>query len=488
MNIGSDHVGKRQSPALLLLCAVSLVLVAASSASAERSKYFDPKTMIGLDEIQPGMKGTCLTTFRGTEPAPFNIEVRQIIRDLYPGLDYVLFEMLDGLCVERRSGVVGGMSGSPVYIDGRLAGALSRMQSPTRQPLAMFTPIEYMLSTLDNIDEAKLWSQAALSEVRTARLDEPLALDGGIRDVAVLCRDAAQVPAELRDRAVAFVPCTPTFSITGVPDSVFPVVQQLFAERGLHVVQGAGGTSDLPAYELKPGSPLGLCFITGDIALGTSGTLTWTDGKRFLAFGHGMSDGGPCNLPATYNEVIDVLTFEGDRSEKWDQPLEVAPAGTVLCDDLNAVGGEFGRMPTLFPLEISVTDTERGLSHTYRSNVCRDEQYSSLMPAIACISVLEPWVATQQDYVIESRVEVQGKKGQVVRTDSFEYTKSGPTTSAALQAMTAVSMLMTNVFEPQDVASARISFTLSHRKAGAQIERIELDDWTVQTGTTLRLK
>lgn len=479
---------KRPIPALLPLCTVSLLAIVCSAAFAEPSKYFDAKTMIGLDEIHPGMKGTCRTTFVGTAPEEFQIEVMQIVRDLYPGLDYVLFRMLDGQCVERKSGVIGGMSGSPVYFDGRLAGALSRGPAPIRQPLAMFTPIDYMLRTLENIDKAESKSTLNASGVQVAQLDEPLLVDGQPRDVAVLCDRADQVPAELQGRAVAFVPCTPTFSVSGVPDGIFPVVKQLFAARGLDVTQGVGGTSDLPPYELTPGCPIGLGFAVGDVAMGTAGTLTWTDGKRFLAFGHGMSDGGAVNLPATYHEILESLTYEGARSEKWDQPLKAAPIGTVLYDDINAVGGEIGRAPTLFPLDITVTDTDSKESRTYHSKVCRDEQYSAMMPAIACLSVLEPWVRTQQDYVIEGRVEVTSQKGRTIRTKTFEHTKSGPTMTAALEAMTAVSVLMTNIFEPQDVASIAIDFTVTRSKAEAQLLRLELDDWTVQTGTNLRLK
>lgn len=469
-----------------LLASVGMALIASAPAHAERSKYFDPATMIGLEEIHQGMLGTCRTTFSGTAPTEFQIEVIQVIRDLYPGLDYVLFRMLDGQCVERKSGVVGGMSGSPVFFDGRLAGALSRGPAPIQQPLAMFTPIEYMLETLDKMDAGEPGAQA--SGVRTAQLDEPLVIDGRPRDLAVLCDRADQAPAELRDRAVVFTPCTPTLTVTGVPDRVFPLVKKLFSARGLQVQQGIGGASDAPAYPLVPGCPIGASMMTGDIAMGSPGTLTWTDGKRFLAFGHGMSDCGPTNQPATYHEILEVLDFEAGRAEKWDQMLKVAPAGTVVRDDLNAVGGVIGQPASMFPLEIRVTDTDTAKTRTYHSQVTRDKQYAPVMPAMATLSVLEPWIETVQDYVIKGELTVVGETGRTIRTKVFDHTDAGPTMTAGFQVLQSISMLMTNVFSPEQVQSVSIDFQVSHAKALAMLEKIELDDWAVQTGTTVPVR
>jgi len=484
----SDNVGRGPFHALLGALALSWAAVLAPSASAELSKYFDPNTMMRISEMQPGMRGTCRTVFQGTEPEEFTVEIVRVLRKFDGPADYVLFRAVDGPLVERHSCVARGMSGSPVYINGRLAGAASRAVAITKEPLAAFTPIEYMLECWDEMDREEAKSAASVPNVEVMSMGRPLTVDGRQRDLAVVCNTAADVPTDVADRAVALVPCEMPLVLSGIPDRVRDTLRSVLEPRGFRIAGGIGGSSDAAPYEVKPGSAIGLGLMAGDFEASGGGTVTYISGDRFVAFGHPMFGDGKIDLPAAYMDVAGFVVQEADLADKIMLPIDAAPMGTVLQDRNYSIAGTIGTTPQSFPVDISVHFPARNIDRDFHVRVCRDRMFSPLMCATAAMSALAEYLTGDTDLTVTSDVTVVGESGIKIALPGFEYTKSGQAMTVPLQLLDAVSLLMTNIFEPDDVVSATIELNIAEANAAANLLRLELDDWIVEAGETARVK
>jgi len=484
----SDNVGRGVLRALLGALALSWAAVLVPSASAELSKHFDPNTMMRIDEMQPGMRGICRTVFRGTEPQDFTVEIVRILRKFDGPADYVLFRAIDGPLVERHSCVARGMSGSPIYFNGKLAGAASRAVAVTKEPLAAFTPIEYMLESWDEMDREEARPTASAGDVELVSMDRPLTVDGALRDIAVVCDRAADVPAEVADRALALVPCEMPLVLTGMPDRVRDTLKSVLEPRGFHISGGVAGGSDAASYEVRPGSAIGLGIMTGDFQASGGGTVTYVNGNNFLAFGHPMFGGGKIDLPATYMDVADFVVQEADLAEKIMLPIDAGPMGSVLQDRNYAIAGRVGSDPPSFPVDISVHFPARSIDREFHVRICRDKTFSPLMCATAAMSALMEYLTGDTDLTVTSSVSVIGESGAEISLPGFEYAKSGQAMTVPLQLMDAVSLLTTNIFDPDEVASAKVDLTIAESNAAANLLRLELDDWVVEAGQTARVK
>ncbi|MBD3177159.1 MAG: hypothetical protein GF320_18445, partial [Armatimonadia bacterium] len=465
---------------------LALLSLLTPPSSAQVSEYFDPDTMLRVDEMQPGMKGVCRTVFMGSDIVEFNVEIVRVIRNFDGPNEMVLFRVLDGPLVERNSCVPRGMSGSPLYFNGKLAGAASRAVGVTKDPLAAFTPIEYMLECFDEMDRRETMEQETASPFY--HLDEPLVVDGKVRHLAVECDSMGDTPAVYSDAVLPLVPVSMPLVLSGVPAKTAQQVADFLAPEGFHVMQGVAGTSSGEPYEVEAGSAIGIGIMSGDFSATGGGTVTYVDGDRFLAFGHPMFGDGKVALPATYMEVADFIVQETDLAEKILIPLDLPPFGTVSQDRNQAIGGTLGTDPPGFPISIDVDFPARNVDRTYNVTVAEDEFFAPSMAAMAVISALSEYLMASEDYVVKSTIQATSETGKTIDLSTYEYSGAGSVANAPMLAMNSVAIFMTNIFSPEDVAEVEMSFEIEERKAQAQLLRLELDDWVVEAGDTVEVK
>lgn len=306
-----------------------------------------------LADLRPGQKGEVWTVFRGTEPEPFAVMVTGVVRNaLGPGKSLIVCELTDPKV--QTMGAVAGMSGSPLYVAGRLAGALSyQIQRFETVRHAGFTPIT-------DLDEVRRRATAAPPPLASISPPPGTGLESGYR------------------------PMQPVFTLGGLSPAVAELFAPRFAALGLTAVALGGSTQAgdpgtatvASASSLQPGGAVAVALATGDITLAGTGTVSRVDGRQVTAFGHPMLSLGEVALPMCAAEVVTILPSQM-------QSVKVANTGavigTITQDRLSAVSGVLGEGPAMTRIEVTVRPAQ-GAPRTLDFSVVRHQQ---LTPVIA---------------------------------------------------------------------------------------------------------
>ena len=272
-----------------------------------------------LSELTPGRRGEVWTVFRGTEPEPFGVVVTGVIRNgLGPGKSLIVCELTDPRV--QPMGAVAGMSGSPLYVDGKLAGALS-----------------YQIQRFETVRHAGFTPVADLEEVRVLPVSGDR-LGGGATGM-----NAPQ-------------PLQPAFSLAGLSPVASAALAPLLAAHGIGpVIPGgvaapAAGGAASPGPRLVPGGAVAVALATGDISLAATGTVSVVRGREVVAFGHPLLSLGEVALPLCEAEVLTILPSQMQSVKV----ANIGPViGTIRQDRLSAVAGELGPGPAMIPVEIT---------------------------------------------------------------------------------------------------------------------------------------
>jgi hypothetical protein len=282
---------------------VSLFSLACFAGEPDKGRY------IGIDEIQAGMKGYCLSCFKGTEVEKFDLEVISTVKNMQPGRDAIIVKSTDERFI--HAGLIGGVSGSPVYIQGRLAGAMSFGWPDSKDPIYGVTPIKDMISVgqESNLqsDEAKYTSVFDYSKPLNL-LDLPLRFSTQVEAAGL--NKSVQSRVEQKRSSSSAMPVLPCAIITaGLPESAVRELKEIFESRGLVTVAASGGgcsviteanfaqSQDKKASRLVAGSPLIIPMVTGDMVAAVVGTVTEVVGDNVYGFGHSFLGYGPVDLP-----------------------------------------------------------------------------------------------------------------------------------------------------------------------------------------------
>ena len=316
---------KRLNAILCVLCASVVNQLAAQPQNAP---------LISLDELQPGMKGEVWTVFKGHDPEPFAVQVTGILRNaLGPGKSMILCELTDPRV--QAMGAVAGMSGSPLYLNGKLAGVLSyQIQRFETVRYAGFTPINDMMEL------------SALPTGKDGLSPSPIPIKGNSN-------------ARSSSLNGDFTPLSPAFSAGGLSPQVVELLAPQFQALGLSFNSLGGsvdGNSEPHASTLKPpaslqaGGVVAVALAIGDITIAGTGTVSRVDGNHILAFGHPMMSLGATELPMASAEVVTILPSQFNS-------VKVTNTGGIIGsfsqDRLSGIYGELGRQPAMVPVEIS---------------------------------------------------------------------------------------------------------------------------------------
>ncbi|MCR4391222.1 MAG: hypothetical protein NUV94_00225 [Candidatus Acetothermia bacterium] len=360
--------------------------------------------VIPLSEVRPGMKGYGLTVVAGTEIARFDVEVVDILDEPGEANDFIIVRAY-GDAIARSGGIAQGMSGSPVYLDGRLAGALSRAAlwsaEPTR-PLGLVTPIEAMLKVLAEVKaelppppeqeiplpEGKKLQAWGIDRVRLVAA-EPATVDEGTLVTWPL--SAPVMASGLSERALSVLrdgldlraKPTPLASLITAWRGKVPGLLALGVPR---VMAAPSITGQTPALPFVPGAPVGVGLVVGDVTVGALGTVTMTDGDVVLAFGHPFLFTGPSRYFLTESYVFDTVAAL-DAPYKFGALADVR--GGVFADRWAAVGAVVGRTPAGIRTEFVVQDQGRGTRSELRATVVDEPRLSALLLYVSGLEAVD---------------------------------------------------------------------------------------------------
>jgi len=308
-----------------------------------------PVRIFPESEIKPGMKAIAWTVFQGSKPEAVPIEIIGLWQNAWgPKQDIIVGKMAGKA---QRTNVAGGMSGSPVYIDGRLVGAVSlRLSVFSPDAICGITPIGLML-------EVKDYDKTRPADSRTP--DKIQQVDAGLEmPGTLLSRVMAAASAGPLHEAPMMTPIATPISMSGFTDESVKEFAPILQQLGLTVSAGGGGGNlDSPkpakdwANSLQPGESVAAVLVSGDVTMTGAGTVTYNDGKRILAFGHPMFNLGPVDMPMAKEEIITTLASQYQPT-KMGNASEVV--GALRQDRHSAIEGELGATAEMIPVMMHV--------------------------------------------------------------------------------------------------------------------------------------
>ena len=450
--------------------------------------------LMPLSEIRPGMVGVGHTVFDGTRVEEFTADILGVVENIMGPRRSLILARLEGGPL-THTGVIAGMSGSPVYVDGRLIGAVAySLGAFSKEPIAGITPIDEMTDA----------TSFETPRPRAARVDLRLPLTrenliAAFRRALTGNRPFADRPEDARfvgvhgisgfgtgELGTVLRPIATPLVMAGFEPDLAETLGTAFSSQGF-VPVGAGAGSrpgDMPFDgPLKPGDAVGIAFVTGDLMLGGTGTVTHIDGDRVYAFGHPMYNLGPTQFPMTRAYVYTVLPSLL-ASMKLTGIGETI--GTLLQDRATAVAGRLGPNPDMIPITLSL-QSDRGTNRTFHFNVPRDDLFTPLMTYSVLLSTLVSYERQSgtATYEVHGEAVIDGH-GPV----SFDDTFSGGSASvgAASYVVGPLLALVGNADEKVEIKRLDLAIKSAEEPRTATLERVWLDDTRPRPGRTVPLK
>ena len=478
----------------------ALLVLAFPSALRAAPALIPPEEILRVSSIRPGMRGYGLTVFRGTRIERFDVQVIDILRRDYLGRDMLLVRMRGGPITERGANIIAGMSGSPIYLGGKLAGAVSMGWGFPKEPVAIVTPIEAMADAFDpRLPQKPLLTSlpAAFEEPRAAGAEWPSAehalfpagqgMVGPAYGTYTPYRSEEAAPLGSGPLPTRRPLMTPLFT-HGLSPANVRRLGALVAPFGLEVAAGAGGraldTGDIP---FRAGAGIGVYLATGDIEIGGTGTLTYRKGNRILAFGHPMFQFGAVDLPMTTVHIHDVASTYS-RSFKLASMARVV--GAITQDGPFSIAGRVHRMPRMIPLEIAVNDTGSGRRQTFRVQAASHPILSGRIIEMAASEGIARVRAFPGEAMarVRLRVEAENLPPIVRENGAFDYFDPNCFGYSALRELEElVGILNGSPFGQVPIRRVAVSITLSPGRRTATIERAWVDRDRVEPGETVRV-
>jgi hypothetical protein len=299
--------------------------------------------------LKPGMQAVAWTVFQGSTPEPVPVEIIGIWENAWGPKQDVIVAKMTGKA--SRTNVAGGMSGSPVYIDGKLVGAVAlRLSVFSPDSICGITPIQSMLEVKD-FDKSRPSDSRTPDKIRAA--NDSMPLPSGLLAQVV----AAGASGHFNETPMMTQIATP-ITMSGFNDAAIKEFSPIFTQLGLTVSQGGGGSklnSATPAKgwesSMQPGESIAAVLVSGDVSMTGGGTVTYNDGKRVLAFGHPMFNLGPVNMPIAKDEIITTLA-SSYQPTKMGNATEVV--GALRQDRHSGIEGELGATAQMIPVTMHV--------------------------------------------------------------------------------------------------------------------------------------
>ena len=396
--------------------------------------------LMPIRDLRPGMQGIGKTVIQGDTIEEFNVEILGVQGSEATG--YSVFVRLYGDLIEKTGGVAQGMSGSPVYVDGRLVGAVAFGKVFNDPHYCFLTPIGRMLSLLD----------------------EPKSL-----------------PAD-------WLPQGTALQAGGFTEYGLSYLQEKLAPLGLEAVS-AVGVGQGSGKALEPGSAVGASILQGDMTLGALGTVTWTDDKgNVLAFGHPFMQRGKSNIFMTKAWVLGVVP---NMQSSYKVGNMGEPIGTFTQDRSSGIGGSQGKLPTTIPLFITVNDTGRGQGASMRLEVVEDERLAPAIVEAAVVNALSKACDRNGGGTARLRFTITGvdskKQNLSIQRENMFYSSDAILKNVNAELSEAMTILMQNKFEAVQLYGINVEAQLSEQVQVAEIQRVQAAAEKAQAGEKLAI-
>ena len=477
-------------------------------------------------DAKRGMKGYALSVFQGTKIEKFHVEVLGTLERVQGGGDLVMIKVLDGPVVTRNSGIIQGMSGSPVYINGKLLGAIAIGFPFPKEPIGGVTPVTEMIEGAlpDNAPKpnpVKVAAAPALSS-RVAKFSaaqdasfiappkqeiegayvpkQPLQI-GEHNVMRVAVSSDLRIPnwsGSTGAATMAMRPCTRLVLMSGVSPDSLPRWQKLFAPYGLTPMIGGGAMSKSAQAQvfgtpskktgvkanLAPGAAIGVQLASGDVDATGVGTVTYRLGNRLLAFGHPMFNLGSVSMPMTTAYVHDIFPAY-DISFKLASPISVV--GELQQDTNFAIGGTVGRVAQTVPMHISLLDPAKKINRDWNMKLIKDPLFTPQMASNIAQEALSSALGLDSGKTVNVTFRMRLKNGALINRRNTVYSDGQILQGALSEMLTALSLTQQNPFEKGDIAGLDLAVEVVPERKTATIRQISADRNKVKAGENVTI-
>ena len=455
-----------------------------------------PQSTMNVDEIRPGMVAIGRTVFEGTRVEEFKVNILGVLENVIGTQRNLILARLEGGPL-ANTGVIAGMSGSPVYIDGRLIGAVSyALGAFSKEPIAGITPIAEMT------DSATLAGGVRPPGAKI-QLDLPLTrenLTTALRKALNWNRPFADGPRDAELQGVSAVaglgggelgallrPIATPLVMAGFEAQVGELFGSAFSSQGFVPTGGSAvglRPGEMP-FEgpLKPGDAIGVMLVNGDLQMGGTGTVTHIDEDRVYAFGHPLYNLGPTEFPMTRAYVYTVLPslFSSFKLSTTGDVI-----GTFLQDRATTIAGKIGPGPRMIPVAINLTQA-RGSTRTFHFDIVNDQMFTPLMTYAALLNTLSSYERQYGAATFSVRGQAMVKGHEAIAFDDlFSTGQSAMDASAYIVAP--LTYLLGNDFEKVEVSGLDLTIGSTEEPRTATLERVWIDDPRPRAGRTVPLK
>jgi hypothetical protein len=462
-------------------------------AAAEKNPNFFP-----LSAIKPGLRGVGKTVFQGDKIEEFQVEILGVLENIAPRQSAILARLSGGPL--ENTGVLSGMSGSPVYIEGKMVGAISFSFPFSKDAIAGITPIQQMVDIFDKpegpirVDPIKI-EISSIPPHRTVAFYPSIDLTSlsplNSRKYAVGESATEGIPSLRPLSGEVFSYIDTPILLSGFSAKAAQYFEGAFKSIGMSMVQaggvaaGSGSNSLTDGSEIQPGSSVAVQLIRGDLgtAASAAGSVTYRDGNKIYAFGHPWLSVGPVQMPFSRAKVISLIS---NLSSSFKIAVPTDMAGSITQDRSQGLFGTVGLAPRLIPLTINLKSSRNRLE-SYKYEMVNDR---FLTPLLVNFTIFNT-ITTNERALGESTLQVQGKisvKGQPeVKIENMFSGDNNSQAFASLAVVLPLSYLMGSGFEKVDVESITVDIKSLEEKRTAILDRVWASRGEIRAGETLIL-
>jgi hypothetical protein len=462
--------------------AVALVVLAALAPRAEAAAFVAP------EELEAGDRCVGRTVFEGSTIDTFGLVILGVVHATSPGAD-VIIARAEGERLEA-TGILQGMSGSPVYRGGHLIGAVAGTWPFAEEPIAAITPIGEMLSALDALEAAPTRTGGAgravrgsglfpQGEERSSRIHWVARAAGLVEDDEAGLRALALGAYAGREVAPLAVP----LAVSSGDSRLVARLAAALGPSGFVPVAGPAEAEGSPPDRLEPGSSVGVQLVGGDVSMAAIGTVTLVDGDRVLAFGHPLFNSGSIEMPMVGGYVHALLPLQ-TASFKYASATE--PIGAVLVDRRRAVAGRLGDSAQTVPLRVSVRSGGSSEPTRYSFDVVRSPALTPFFSGMALADAISEAGQGVGAATVTLRAVVS-TAGESIEYETLFATED-PTFRPAAELGTLLDVIYDNAIEEIDPTAIAVDVTVEQGLSRTEISRVEADRAIYRPGETVRVR
>ena len=472
---------------------LSAIFIAVLASFAVAQKPAPVKTngpeLFALEDLRPGMKGTAKTVFSGSGTEEFGVEVLGILPGFPGPRQSAIIARLSGGNVEK-TGVFAGMSGSPVYINGKIVGAIAFSFPFSKEPIAGITPIKQMIDLFDKGSEnLKPKEPRVVSFSQLAGTDwKPNLPKPAVSSVSLFTPVAAGSPL-LPLLGQQMTPIATPLVFSGISQESLSAFAPQLVASGLLPVSGVGGAAAItPLSEVNentfpPGSSISVQLVRGDYSLAAAGTVTLRDGDRIYAFGHPFLSLGASDMPMTEASVVTVIS---NLNNSFKLAVPGRMVGAISQDRASGIFGLLRQAPRMIPVKVSL-HTSRDRTETYSYEIANDSFLTPLLLNITLFNTITSSERALGDSTISVKGEIKVKGQESIQVDR-RFSANNSAILAAGSIAAPVSTLLTSGFDDVQLDGITLDIASTETKYAGTLERITLDRTEVRRGENIEVQ